>query len=179
MTYSAAQPTVPTENVNRGTVLALLAIPAGIIVYVIVWNFGIVASVVSFGVAYLALFLYQRGSGGTIGRAGAVRVAIITIVTVGLSIFAAIVWDVAVVYGEAAGISPFAAIADPGFSTFFTYVMAQPDVQGELVKQVLIAIAFGALGCFFVLRAAFRATAAPAAQPTQPVQPPVEDTPAS
>lgn len=169
---NAAQPTAPIEDVNRGTVLALLAIPAGIIAFVIIWNFGFIASIVSLGVAYLAMFLYQRGSGGTIGRAGAVRVAIITIVTVGLSIFAGIVSSVAIGFGEVAGISPFAAVADPQFGTIFSATMADSEVQGELAKSVLIALAFGALGCFGVLRAAFRATAAPQS-------PPVGETPAS
>jgi hypothetical protein len=170
---NAAQPTAPVEDINRGTLLALVAIPVGIIAFVIIWNLGFIASIVTLGVAYLAIFLYQRGSGGTIGRAGAVRVAIITIVTICLSIFAGIVSSVAIGFGEAAGISPFAAIADPQFGTIFSATMADTEVQGELVKSVLIALAFGALGCFFVLRSVFRATATPQAAP------PVGETPAS
>lgn len=176
MTEYAAQPTQPVEDINRGTVLALLAIPAGVIVFVIIWSIGFIASAVTLGVAYLAMFLYQRGSGGMVGRAGAIRVAIITGVTVVLSIIAGLISDVAIGIGQIANISPFEALSTPQFGTVFSFYLTDPEAQASFIPSVLIAVAFAALGCFGVLRAAFRATAAPQAQP---VQPPVEETPAS
>ncbi len=65
----------------RGTLLALLIIPAGIIAWVVLWQFGLIASIVALGIAIGALWLYRIGSGGRISRTGAIRVTIITVVT--------------------------------------------------------------------------------------------------
>lgn len=176
MSYSPDQPPQPTEDVGRGTLLALLAVPAGIIVWVLVWSIGFIVSIISFGVAYLAVFLYRLGSGGTISRPGAIRVTIITLATVVLSIIAGIVSDVAISIGRIAKISPFEALLMPQFGEVFGTYIGDPAVIGGLAPSILIAIAFGVLGCFGILRGAFRATAPeqPVAQqpwPTLPQQP--------
>ena len=43
---STLEPRTPEENVVRGTLFALLAIPAGVIVFVFIWNLGFIASIV-------------------------------------------------------------------------------------------------------------------------------------
>ncbi len=176
MTNLPAQPAAPVENVGRGTLAALLAIPVGVIVWVLIWSIGFIASVVSFGVAILAMFLYRLGAGGTIGRAGAVRVTIITLVTIGLSIFAGLVADVAIGIGQVAQVSPFEALNFPQFWEVYSQYVA--DNTESLTPSILISIAFGILGCFSVLRGAFKATAAPAAPATQPIWPQNPVTPA-
>jgi len=50
-TPEATTPSLPSENVPRGTLLTLLIIPAGILAWVLLWQFGLVASIVAFGVA--------------------------------------------------------------------------------------------------------------------------------
>jgi hypothetical protein len=167
------------ENVNRGTLVALLVIPIGIVAWVVIWSIGFIASVVSLGVAYLAMFLYTRGSGGKFGRAGAVRVTIITLVTIALAIFAGIVSDVARELVAGTGQSPFAALTAPDFWNLFGMFLAYPDVQAQLLPSVLISIAFGILGCFGILRSAFRKTApaavSPSAQPATSLAQPTDD----
>ncbi len=165
MTYSTDLPPAPIEDANRGTVVALLTIPAGIIVWTLIWSIGFVASIVTFGVALLATFLYRLGSGGMIGRAGAIRITVITLVTVVLSIIAGLVADVAIGIGQVAGISPIEALSYPGFGDIFGLYLSSGD--GGLYLSLGIAVLFGILGCFSVLRNAFRATAAPAAPPVQ------------
>jgi hypothetical protein len=174
MSYSPDQPQAPIEDVNRGTVVALLTIPAGVIVWTLVWSIGVVASIVTFGVAILATFLYRLGSGGVIGRAGAIRITAITLVTVVLSIIAGLVADVAIGIGQVAGISPIEALTHPGFGDVFGLYLSSGD--GGLYLSLGIAVLFGILGCFSVLRGAFAATAAvePQAQtpwPTLPANP--------
>ena len=200
MTYQPVQPAQPVplpENVNRGTVVALLTIPAGVIVWVIIWSIGFIASIVSFGVALLAMFLYKLGSGGQMGRAGAVRVTIITVVTVALSILAGLVADVAIGIATVTGTDPVTALSNPVFSQVFTEYTTGPD-SGSLVPSLLLSVGFGILGCFSILRSAFKKTAAPVVNPAtgqpwsqspitpgQPQQlwpqnptiPPTEDTP--
>lgn len=175
MTYSPDQPPAHIEDVNRGTVVALLTIPAGIIVWTLVWSIGFIASVVTFGIAILATFLYRLGSGGTIGRAGAIRITIITLVTVVLSIVAGLVADVAIGIGQVANISPIEALGHPGFGEVFTLYVTSGD--GGLYLSLGIAVLFGALGCFSVLRNAFRATAAPVAPQAQTPWPTLPATP--
>lgn len=159
---SSYQPDAPVEDVNKGTVVALLALPAGVIVWVLVWTLGFIASIVTFAVAYLAMFLYKLGSGGTMGRAGAVRVAIITVVTLAVSIIAGLVADVANGIGSVTGVGPIEALSNPNFGQIFTAYVSDPD--SGLLLSLGIAIVFGILGCFGVLRSAFGATATPTVQ---------------
>jgi len=155
---SAYHPDAPVEDVNRGTVVALLAIPVGVIAWVLIWSFGFIASIISFGVAYIAMFLYRLGSGGAIGRAGAVRVTIITLATLALSIFAGLVWSVATDIGQITHTSTIFALTDPSFWERFQDSMA--NAGGALWGNIGLAALFGILGCFGVLRSAFSAAAA-------------------
>lgn len=176
MTYSPDQPPAPIEDVNRGTVLALLTIPAGIIVWTLVWSIGVIASIITFGVAVLATFLYRLGSGGVIGRAGAIRITVITLVTVVLSIIAGLIADVALGISRLAKISPIEALSYRDFGEIFNSYISSGD--GGLYLSLGIAVLFGVLGCFSVLRNAFRATAAPAAPFTPQAQAPWPTLPA-
>ena len=174
MTYQPAQPAPAYENVGRGTVVALLAIPAGVIVWVIIWSIGFIASIVSFGVALLAMFLYRLGSGGQIGRTGAIRVAIITITTIALSIFTGLVVDVAVGISQVAQVSPIDALSSPAFWTVFNEYLG--TAGAPLYGSIALAVVFGIFGCFSVLRRAFRATG-PTANATGQVWPQNPTTP--
>lgn len=164
--YEPASPPTPVEDVNRGTVVALITIPLGVIVFVIVWSFGFIASIISLGVAYLAMFLYQRGSGGVMGRSGAIRVTIITLVTLALSVVGGLIADVAIGVGQVTGVGPVEALGNPGFGTIFsTYVSS---MNGQMLLSIGLAVLFGVIGCFGILRQAFRSTAAPT--PVWPIQ---------
>ena len=72
MTDQTIAPAAPVENVGRGAAFALLAIPAAIIVFIIVggvlqFTFAGIASIV---VPYIAISLYTRGAGAPISRRG-------------------------------------------------------------------------------------------------------------
>lgn len=163
----------PVEDVNRGTVVALLALPVGVIAWVLIWSIGIVASIVGFGIAYLTMFLYTRGSGGLISRAGAVRITIITLVTLAIAIFAGLVSDVAIGISRLSSLSPIEALSDNQFPVVLNTYLT--DGVSEWGFFVLLAVVFGIVGCFGILRTAFRATAAPKPMewPTQPATPEV------
>ena len=165
MSYTFDQPQQPIEDVNRGTLVALLAVPAGIIVWTLIWSIGFIASIVTFGIALAATFLYRLGSGGTIGRAGAIRITIITLATVVLAIIAGLVADVAIGISQVADISPIDALTYPGFGDVFSLYLSQGGAS--LYGSLAIAVVFGLLGCFSTLRGAFAATAAPAAPAAQ------------
>jgi hypothetical protein len=158
------------ENVARGTIFALAIIPVGIIVFVVIWNLGWLASIVSYGVAVGAVFLYRLGAGGVVGRAGALRIAIITIGTILLSIVVALITDVAQGYANYYGTTPLEELTDPMFLTNFQYTMSEPGVFGEYLPSIGIALGLGLLGCFSLLRGVFTAPVE-ATTPQDQVQP--------
>ena len=161
-TPAAASPSLPSENVQRGTLVALLIIPAGIIVWVLLWRFGFIASIVAFGISLGALWLYRFGSGGRISRTGAIRVTIITIAALALSFFAGLVSDVVPLYASQRNIDVVSALTSSEFWTFFNHALS--NNIGNVAVPLLLAAVFGVLGCFSVLRTAYRQTA-PAAAP--------------
>jgi hypothetical protein len=163
-TPEATTPSLPSENVQRGTLMALLIVPAGIIAWVVLWQFGLVASIVAFGVAIGALWLYRFGSGGRISRTGAVRVTIITIVTLLLSFLAGLVADVVPLYASQRNIDLVSALTSSEFWTFFNHALA--NNIGNVAFPLILALGFGVLGCFSVLRSAFVQTRAADAAPS-------------
>lgn len=165
-------PALPPENVQRGTVFTLAIIPAGVIVWAVIWSFGFIASLVAFGVALGAVFLYRLGSGGRIGRQGAVSVTLITIVTLLVAFFAGIVVDGLKGFSEATGENWMSLITNPVFWDQLFAILGEDGVLSSYAPNFGLALLFGALGCFSVLRGAFREAAAtpPAAfeYPTAP-----------
>ena len=149
----------PAENVARGTLFALVAVPAGVIVWVVLWNFGFIASIVGFGVAYAAMFLYRFGSGGVLSRTGALRVALVTIGTLLIAFFGGVVSDVLGVWTAETGEGVLAGLVSPDFWTAFQQIIALDGVAASYLPDFGLALLFGALGCFGLLRRAFRSTA--------------------
>lgn len=170
MTYAEAA-TTPTENTTRGTVLALVIIPLGVVAWVAIWNLGYVAGIVGYGIAVGALFLYRFGSGGFVSRGGAVRVLLVTLATVLIALFASVVSDVVNVIASASGMSAIETFTHESFWPTFQALVADEGVIAGYAPQFAIGLGLALLGSFSTLRNAFR-QAAPAAQvPTQPVYP--------
>ena len=150
----------PTENVIRGTLLALLVVPVGIFVYCLIASVGVVASLVSFGVAFGAVWLYQRGAGGVISRAGAWVIAVIIVGTIALSLWVNYVYVVADVLAkdapDAFGSTWWSALNSPNFWEFFNAHI------GGLIQattlNIVLSIVLGVLGSYRTLLRVFRAT---------------------
>ncbi|MEO7016604.1 MAG: hypothetical protein ABI130_05820 [Leifsonia sp.] len=45
----------------RGIALSLLVMPVGVVLWVLIWNVGFIASIVSYGVAFAEVWLYRSG----------------------------------------------------------------------------------------------------------------------
>lgn len=146
----------------RGFLFSLIAVPLGIILFVIIWNLGYVASIVGFAIAFGAFFLYKKGSGGRISIPGALIVSGVSLGTLAIAFIVAETGDLASV-----GVSWADAAQIPGFA-------------GALLADVGLTALFGLIGCAAVLVTAFResrAQAAQAALPTPPIQPPTNPAP--
>lgn len=153
-THESTTSVRPPENIGRGTLVALITVPLGIAVWVGVWMLGFIASIVAFGVALVALWLYRLGSGGRLGRIGATIVLLITLVTLALAFFAGLVADGLAQVAELTGASWTELIVNPAFwDVMFLYFTTG---WGDFGMSLLLAAGFGALGSFAVLRTAFK-----------------------
>jgi hypothetical protein len=155
---------LPSENLQRGVIFALVVLPLGIVAWDILWSVGFVASIVAFGVAWGAVRLYRIGSGGRITRTGAIAVTVITIATLALAYVSGFIVDVVQSLMQQ-GASVTEALSYPPFWGYVGQAMTAP----QSLISLLLAALFGALGCFSVLRAAFRLSRAP--QDTDPTAP--------
>jgi hypothetical protein len=141
----AATPAVlPPENRLRGTLLALLIIPAGIIVWVLVAAIGFISGWVGIGIAVGALALYRFGSGGRISYNGAIRVSVIVLFTIVASYISGVV---------AGNPSYFSRALQSG--KFFEGLSATMSRGGgDTVINVLLVAVFAVLGVVLVFRTA-------------------------
>lgn len=151
---------LPPENLVRGLLLSLLTVPAGIIVFSIIYNLGFIASIVALGVAFAAFFLYRLGSGGRVSIKGAIVITLVTIATLVLAFIVAQYTVIAVAVGEIWGVSWFEAFTDPQFGTIAGQILADPSVASELAGDAAFTFIFGLLGCGAILFNIFRAARA-------------------
>ncbi|MFK0009867.1 hypothetical protein ACIQTZ_22720 [Paenarthrobacter sp. NPDC090520] len=154
--HASYVPATPREDVGRGTIFALAALPIGVILWMVIWSLGWMSSFVTFAAAFMAAKFYVTGA-GALSRKGVWIVAGITVVTALLS-FLGGVWLDAVQFLGREPMSmvfdsePWALMADN-----FAY---NPDFVSNYMKDFLLALLFGALGCFFTLRRLFADTKA-------------------
>ena len=147
---SAMRQEPPVENVAAGAILSLLAIPVGVVILTLISSIGFAASIVGFVIAFCAVWLYRRGSGGIISRTGAWIVTAIVIGTLLLGIWVSLVVDFAGGVGHLSNIG----LAEfwPQFNSHF----------GSLINEngffIFLVLAFGVLGAFRTLRRAFVTT---------------------
>jgi hypothetical protein len=158
---TSPSPVLPPENVGRGTAFALIALPLGVLAWVLVWSFGIIASIVAFVVAVAAAFFYRRGSGGRIGRIGGWTITGVTAVTLFVAWFAGLALDVVRYISDESGMSWIDSFSHPAFAEYFGLYSSAPDLVGDALLTVL----FGALGAFSVLRSVFKQAKAEATLP--------------
>ena len=140
-------------------IFALIVLPVGVVVWDILWSFGFVASIVAFGVAYLAVRLYRFGSGGRVTRSGAIAIAVITIGTLVIAFISGSPSTSSACTPSRPDRASPRRLVSPRFWGIVFGDMFQP----QSLISLLLAAAFGALGCFGILRGAFRQTSA---QPT-------------
>lgn len=163
MTAPTTQPHAQPENVIGGGLFALLAIPVGVIALTLLWSIGFIASIVGFLVAFSAVWLYLRGSGGVISRVGAWLVTAIVVFALAFGLWVAMVVDYAHGLGHLSniGLGDFWAQFNADFS----------DNVNSSILSIILVFVFGALGAFRTLGRAFataRQTDAPANLTGQP-----------
>lgn len=149
-----ARPIRTAENVGRGALFALPALPIGVVLWLVIWNFGWMSSLVTFAAAAMAARFYVMGAGG-LSRKGVWVIAGITAATAILS-FVAGVWLDAAKYINS---QPLSLITSSEPWDLMNYNLANnPNFVKGYMGDFFMALLFGALGCFFTLRRMFAAT---------------------
>lgn len=153
---AAAPVRAAREDVLRGALFALAAVPVGVAAWLVLWSMGWMASIVAFIAAAGAARLYVLGTGGIISRRGAWVVTAVTLGTVALSFWGGMLVDMAKYLG---GGSPLLMLADAGTWDLLLYnLTTNRHLVDGYAGDFLIALLFSALGCFYTLRRLFALT---------------------
>jgi hypothetical protein len=144
---TATQPQARVENVGGGALLALLAIPVGVVALALIYAIGFFSSIVGLLIAYCAVWLYKRGSGGAISRVGAWIVTAIVVVTLVLGIW------VTLVVAFAHGLGHLGNIGLDGFWPQFNKNL--PHDLSDNVLFIVLTFLFGCIGAIRTLGRAF------------------------
>jgi hypothetical protein len=153
------------ENRALGAILALIATLPGILIWVVIWNFGFLAGVGSLVSAVLAGSVYAGASGGRIGKGG--RWIVIGILFAGFvaSVYFGLATDYIRAGMRQSGLGAFDVLSAPGFwpafhADFVSIAEAEsPDIFGAFI--------LGTFATVFTLRPIFKS--ATAAYPEPPI----------
>ncbi len=139
-----------TENVGRGLLFAVAAIPVAMVLSAVVWKLGFVASIVSFALAAGAVWLYVRGA-GTTPRKGLVPVVLLIFVGVALAFLANMAVDASDYWSANGGPG-----SDVSRTSFILHTIFRPEVISSYGKDLGFYVVFAALGTFSTIRRLFR-----------------------
>ena len=142
----------PQENVVRGALFALVALPVGAALVAVIYAAGYFAALAGLAIAFGAYWLYKKGA-GTISVTGAVIVGVITILASIIGVFAG--WTLA--WQQAT------SLFDPGTAIQFGFTVAASDFW--------LSILFGVLGGAGVVAQAVRESKPEAPDPWQAATP--------
>jgi hypothetical protein len=148
---------VDSNKINRkGLLLAILAIPVGIVLWVILWNFGFIASLVSFAIAWLAVYLYKLGSKHDVSRRAAPYLLTIILVGVVLAFLSGIALDALKAYIQDTDLSELDALFSADYwSFFFENIFTNGELWSTYAVNLVISLVFGILGCFSIIKSLF------------------------
>lgn len=138
----------------KGLLVSLLVIPVGVALWVILWSWGFIASIVSFGIAWGAIWLYRAGSGRSwpTTRDAWLLFAVILIGVI-LAFLGGIVSDIWLGYSEVYGSE--AVLLSGDFFSVTAEVLSDPEVWSEYTTDIIISLAFAILGAGALVRGMF------------------------
>jgi hypothetical protein len=139
---------VRTERVALGLLAALSAVVVGIVLTVLLWRAGYIASITSLVIAIGATWLYTRAA-GTNPRRGLIPLIALILIGVVISFFAVVASDLIEVYDDAvaSGLVPTV-----GKSEFVRRGLTDSEVLSDYGKDMAMFGVFAVLGIFGTLR---------------------------
>jgi len=141
---AAAYP-APVENVSRGTLFALAAIPFAIIAFAIVAGFGFISGIVAVIVPSIAGWLYTKGAGAPLSRKGWGSFILVSAAAVVLGTLASIFTS---------AYQSYTSVGGSGLTSAYWTAVAGRFTNGgaDLLFALLIGIGLGIAGIVVVLR---------------------------
>jgi len=145
----------PVERVGLGLLGALGAVVAGIVLTVVIWRAGYIASITGFAMAAGAVWLYVRLAGAR-PRKGLIPLVLLVVAGVVASFFAVVASDLSDVYNTLiAQTSELDRALAPTKSEFIKDNLFRGDVLNSYGKDIAMFAGFAALGIFGTLRRLF------------------------
>lgn len=140
-------PSTEERPSSGGVWLAALVIPVAIVAWLVVSQLGYVSSLVTWGAAVLAVFLYGQGSKGALTAEGMRGVCVV----IGLAVLGCLVGEVvfgaARQYSHAQGGSPLSYLGDPAFWPWLVESYLSTATTWEaFIPVALTSAAFAVLG---------------------------------
>lgn len=133
------------ERVGRGLLFSLLGVLGGLLLTVLLWKIGFIASITSYVMAVGALWFYGKGSGGGMRR-GALPLLLVILLGVVLTMLACVGLDAADYYRQEAPPD-----AEMSMASFVWSVVTDPEVLKDYTKDFLMMLLFAALGMWRVI----------------------------
>jgi len=136
---------VPPEDVLRGLSFAFLGVIGGVVLTVVVWRLGFVASITSLVLSAGATLLYAKGAGAPPKR-GIVPLIVMIVLGVVIAFFGVIASDAWVAYDDAHGL-----VASPRMSFIWDNIFRGEVIRSYGKDMVWFGL-FGVLGIYGTLR---------------------------
>lgn len=130
---------------RRGLALALLVVPIGVAMWVFLWQFGFIASVVAWGIAAGAVWLYRQGASQDVTKAVAPYVLAIIFLGVIAAFLGGMTSDAWAAYNTEE-IGGTGSIFSADFISFFTSNLASAELWQGYIVDILISLGFAVLG---------------------------------
>jgi hypothetical protein len=144
--FGAADVPAPVqEQIGRGIFFALAAVIGGVVLTVVIWRLGFIASITSFVMAGGAVYLYDRGA-KTWPRKGLVPLILLILVGVVASFFAVIASDAWDAYDK------FVIPGAQSRTSFITDNIFRGEVLKEYGKDMAMFAVFAVLGVYSTMR---------------------------
>jgi hypothetical protein len=140
---------------GRGALFALGGPVVGIILWVILWHAGFIASIATFALAWLTVWLYKQGAGGIDRKS---LYVILPYIAVGflLSIVAGMVYDLLrIAFEESADardMGTWGLLTDSSFWSYIWGNLTYGVFLKEYTTDILISLALGGLGVYGTVR---------------------------
>jgi hypothetical protein len=134
-----------SEFVARGLMFALASVIGGVVLTVVIWRMGFIASITSFALAGGAVFLYDKGA-GTAPRKGLIPLVLLIVVGVVAAFFGVVASDAWDVYGQ------FDGVVGVSRSSFILDNIFRGEVLREYAQDMAMFGVFAVLGLFGTLR---------------------------
>jgi hypothetical protein len=156
--------TSPTENVARGALFTLAAIPAGMAAFALTaYVFDVASGIAAIAIPTIAAWLYAKGAGAPLSKKGLVPFISITAIAVIIGVATGVVAGAFYAFNKVGGDG---GLLSPAFMT----TVANRITSGEATVTILLGLALGIGGIISVVRNSTKARPAsvvdaPAAEP--------------